>query len=162
MVASPRLAARELLGVALLGIVLALAMHWPLPLHMGRDIAQDLGDPLVQAWQVAWDGHALRAQPTELLQANTFWPLPNSLAISDALVGYVRRPGLRTSRTSSGYAERVKVMRPSCQPRRRSVAVLARSRLPAPSRARTAIRYAPAGNEPSSCRRQRSVPFARR
>jgi hypothetical protein len=30
-------------------VVLALAMHWPLPLHMGRDIAQDLGDPLVQA-----------------------------------------------------------------------------------------------------------------
>ena len=86
--ASPRLTWRELLGVALLGIVLALAMHWPLPLHMGRDIAQDLGDPLVQAWQVAWDGHALKTQPAELFQANTFWPLPDSLAISDALVGY--------------------------------------------------------------------------
>lgn len=88
VVASPRLTWRELLGVALLGAVLALAMHWPLPLHMGRDIAQDLGDPLVQAWQVAWDGHALKTQPTELFQANTFWPLPDSLAISDALVGY--------------------------------------------------------------------------
>ena len=88
MVTGPRLTARELLGVALLGTVLALAMHWPLPLHMGRDIAQDLGDPLVQAWQVAWDGHALKTQPTELFQANTFWPLPDSLAISDALVGY--------------------------------------------------------------------------
>jgi hypothetical protein len=88
VVASPRLSGRELGGVALLAIALALAMHWPLPLHMGRDIAQDLGDPLVQAWQVAWDGHALRTQPTELFQANTFWPLPDSLAISDALVGY--------------------------------------------------------------------------
>jgi len=88
VVTGPRLTARELLGVALLGTVLALAMHWPLPLHMGRDIAQDLGDPLVQAWQVAWDGHALKTQPTELFQANTFWPLPDSLAISDALVGY--------------------------------------------------------------------------
>ena len=88
VVASPRLTWRELLGVALLGAVLALAMHWPLPLHMGRDIAQDLGDPLVQAWQVAWDGHALKTQPTELFQANTFWPLPDSLAISDALIGY--------------------------------------------------------------------------
>jgi hypothetical protein len=55
---------------------------------MGRDIAQDLGDPLVQAWQVAWDGHALTAQPTELFQANTFWPMRDSLAVSDALVGY--------------------------------------------------------------------------
>jgi hypothetical protein len=88
VVETPRLTWRELAGVALLGIALALAMHWPLPLHMGRDIAQDLGDPLVQAWQVAWDGHALRTQPTELFQANTFWPLPDSLAISDALVGY--------------------------------------------------------------------------
>ena len=86
--ASPRLSRRELLGVALLGVVLALAMHWPLPLHMGRDIAQDLGDPLVQAWQVAWDGHALAHQPTRLFQANTFWPMPDSLAFSDALVGY--------------------------------------------------------------------------
>ncbi|HWC25097.1 MAG TPA: hypothetical protein VG474_00805 [Solirubrobacteraceae bacterium] len=86
--ASPRLGGRELLGVAVAGIALSLALHWPLPLHMGRDIAQDLGDPLVQAWQVAWDGHALRTQPTRLFQANTFWPLPDSLAFSDALVGY--------------------------------------------------------------------------
>ncbi len=86
--ASPRLSWRELLGVALLGIVLALAMHWPLSLHMGRDIAQDLGDPLVQAWQIAWGGHALAHQPTQLFQANTFWPMRDSLAVSDALVGY--------------------------------------------------------------------------
>ena len=85
---SPRLTWREPLGAALLGIVLAVAMHWPLALHMGRDIAQDLGDPLVQAWQVAWDGHALAHQPAELFQANTFWPLRDSLAFSDALVGY--------------------------------------------------------------------------
>src|SRR4051794_2023685 len=83
-----QLTARELLGCCLLAVVLALAMHWPLPLHMGRDIAQDLGDPLVQAWQVAWDGHALAHQPLHLFQANTFWPLPDSLAFSDALVGY--------------------------------------------------------------------------
>ena len=80
--------AREIAGCAALAIVLALAMHWPLPLHMGRDIAQDLGDPLVQAWQVAWDGHALKTQPLALFQANMFWPMRDSLAVSDALVGY--------------------------------------------------------------------------
>ncbi|MBA3749224.1 MAG: hypothetical protein H0W96_17270, partial [Solirubrobacterales bacterium] len=83
-----RLAARERAGCIALAVVLALAMHWPLPLHLGRDIAQDLGDPLVQAWQVAWDGHALATQPLSLFQANMFWPLPDSLAFSDALVGY--------------------------------------------------------------------------
>jgi hypothetical protein len=82
------LAARELAGCVALAIVLALAMHWPLPLHLGRDIAQDLGDPLVQAWQVAWDGHALVHQPLRLFQANMFWPQHDSLAFSDALVGY--------------------------------------------------------------------------
>jgi len=83
-----QLTAREVAGCAALAIALALAMHWPLPLHMGRDIAQDLGDPLVQAWQVAWDGHALKTQPLELFQANMFWPMRDSLAVSDALVGY--------------------------------------------------------------------------
>ncbi len=83
-----RLTPRELPGAITLAIVLALAMHWPLPMHLGRDIAQDLGDPLVQAWQVAWDGHALVHQPLRLFQANMFWPQHDSLAFSDALVGY--------------------------------------------------------------------------
>src|SRR5207249_12292067 len=59
-----------------------------LPLHLGRDIPKDLGDPLVQSWQVAWDGHALVHQPLDFFQANIFWPLRNTLAFSDALVGY--------------------------------------------------------------------------
>src|SRR3954470_11515515 len=63
-------------------------MHWPLPLHIGRDVPRDLGDPLPQAWQVAWDGHALLHQPLDWFQANAFWPLRDSLAFSDALVGY--------------------------------------------------------------------------
>ena len=79
---------RELLLCIALGVLLALAMHWPLPLHLGESIAQDLGDPLVQAWQVAWDGHALGHQPGSFFQSNTFWPLDDSLAFSDALIGY--------------------------------------------------------------------------
>src|SRR3954451_8967269 len=83
-----QLTARELLGCCLLAVVLALAMHWPLPLHIGRDIAQDLGDPLVQAWQVARDGHALARQPLRLVQAHTSWPRRDIFAFSDALFGY--------------------------------------------------------------------------
>ena len=63
-------------------------MHWPLPLHLGSDIPKDLGDPLIQAWQIAWDGHALQHQLSDFWQANQFYPLENSLAFSDALVGY--------------------------------------------------------------------------
>jgi hypothetical protein len=68
--------------------LLAVLMHWPLPLHLTRDIPRDVGDPLVQAWEVAWGGHALLHQPFDYFQANTFWPLKDSLAFSDALAGY--------------------------------------------------------------------------
>jgi hypothetical protein len=83
-----RFSRRELALAALVAVVAALAMHWPLPLHIGGDVPRDLGDPLPQAWQVAWDGHALLHQPLHWFQANVFWPLPNSLAFSDALAGY--------------------------------------------------------------------------
>jgi hypothetical protein len=79
---------RELALAALGAVVAALVMHWPLPLHIGRDVPRDLGDPLPQAWQVAWDGHALLHQPLHWFQANVFYPLHNSLAFSDALLGY--------------------------------------------------------------------------
>src|SRR3954452_5697595 len=76
-------------GFAALGsVVAALVMHWPLPLHLGRDVPRDLGDPRPQAWQVAWGGDALPHPPPDFFQANVFWPLKNSLAFSDALVGY--------------------------------------------------------------------------
>jgi hypothetical protein len=85
---SPPIGARELVLAALAAVVTALAMHWPLPLHIGADVPRDLGDPLPQAWQVAWDGHALLHQPLDWFHANIFWPLRNSLAFSDALLGY--------------------------------------------------------------------------
>lgn len=63
-------------------------MHWPLPLHMGTDVPKDLGDPLPQAWQISWGGHALQHQLTDYWQSNMYYPLENTLAFSDALVGY--------------------------------------------------------------------------
>jgi hypothetical protein len=79
---------REIALAALAACLLAVVMHWPLPLHMSRDVPRDVGDPLVQAWQIAWGGHALLHQPLDYFQANTFWPLKNSLAFSEALAGY--------------------------------------------------------------------------
>jgi hypothetical protein len=77
------------IGVAIvIGVALALLMHWPLPLHIGSDVPKDLGDPLPQAWQIAWGGHALQHQPLDYWQSNMYWPLDNTLAFSDALVGY--------------------------------------------------------------------------
>lgn len=44
--------------------------------------------PFFRTWQVAWIGHALLREPLELWQANTFWPYSDTLAFSDALIGY--------------------------------------------------------------------------
>jgi len=83
----------ELIAVSAVGVLLAVAMTWPLALHArsqtGNDVVDPhVTDPLFQSWQVAWIGHALLHQPLHLFQANIFWPLRDSLAFSDALVGY--------------------------------------------------------------------------
>jgi len=85
---SPRISARELALVALAAILIAVVQFWPLILNLGSDIPLDLGDPLPQAWQVAWDGHALLNQPLSFFQSNQFWPQPDTLAYSEALIGY--------------------------------------------------------------------------
>jgi hypothetical protein len=77
------------LGVLVIGsVALAVVMTWPLVLHLGQNVPKDLTDPLPQAWQVAWGGHALVHQPLSFFQSNQFWPLEDTLAFSDALLGY--------------------------------------------------------------------------
>ncbi|MDX6615838.1 MAG: hypothetical protein QOD60_929 [Solirubrobacterales bacterium] len=79
---------RELLLLVIGAIAIAVVMNWPLVLHLKTDIPKDTGDPLVQSWEVAWDGHALLHQPLHFFQSNQFWPLHDTLAFSDALLGY--------------------------------------------------------------------------
>jgi len=86
--AGERVTARELVALVAGACLLAIVMHWPLVLHLGANIPRDLGDPLAQSWQVAWDGHALANQPLDFFQSNQFWPLADTLAFSDALIGY--------------------------------------------------------------------------
>jgi hypothetical protein len=57
-------------------------------LHLGGIVPRDIGDPLAEAWQPAWGGHALLHQPLHFFDANRFWPLKYSLAFGDALIGY--------------------------------------------------------------------------
>ena len=79
---------REVLWAVAGGVLLALAMNWPLVAEFGESLPQGIGDPLSQTWQLAWGGHALREQPLDLFQANQFWPGRNTLAYSDSLLGY--------------------------------------------------------------------------
>jgi hypothetical protein len=87
-VARREITTRELLLLAVAACLGSIVMNWPLVLNLGEDIPKDLGDPLVQSWQVAWGGHALSHQPLEFFQSNQFWPLDDTLAFSDALLGY--------------------------------------------------------------------------
>ena len=77
------------LGVAAIGAcLLAVVMTWPLVLHLGDVVPRDIGDPLAEAWQPAWGGHALLHQPLDFFDSNRFWPIEDSLAFGDALIGY--------------------------------------------------------------------------
>jgi hypothetical protein len=79
---------REVAAVAVGACLLAIVMTWPLVLNLGTDIPRDIGDPLAESWQPAWGGHALLHQPLHFFDANRFWPIKDSLAFGDALIGY--------------------------------------------------------------------------
>jgi hypothetical protein len=81
-------AAREAWLALGASIFVAAVMTWPTLRHPGSSVPQDTGDPLLQAWQIAWGGHALVHQPGHLFDTNTFYPLKDTLAFSDSLLGY--------------------------------------------------------------------------
>jgi hypothetical protein len=85
---APEVTLREVGFLVVGACLVSVVMHWPLILHLGQDIPKDLGDPLAQAYQMAWDGHALVHQPLHFFDANQFWPFGDTLAFSDALIGY--------------------------------------------------------------------------
>jgi hypothetical protein len=66
--------------VSILYLALTIALLWPLPLGLGRDIPGDFGDPLFTAWAMAWDAtHLGRGW----WNANIFAPQPLALAYSE-------------------------------------------------------------------------------
>ena len=73
---------------AAVGLLLAVFFTWPAMAHPASTIPGDLGDPLYQAWQLAWGGHALLTAPLSVFDANILYPLENTLAFSDSLLGY--------------------------------------------------------------------------
>jgi hypothetical protein len=72
----------------MVGAGLAIVMTWPLVRYLGTDIPAEYGDPLFDAWHVAWVGHALVNQPLDIFQSNRFWPHQDNLAFNDMMIGY--------------------------------------------------------------------------
>ena len=67
-------------------VVLAIAITWPLALHPGSVVPNDLGDPLLNTWLMAWNA---RVPPLTAAWWNTpqFFPLDGTMAFSEHLLG---------------------------------------------------------------------------
>ena len=76
--------------------ILALAMSWPLPLSIAQAPAGDMGDPLLNAWILAWGADHVTAilggdvgAFSRWWHANIFHPAPLTLAYSEHLAPLV-------------------------------------------------------------------------
>jgi hypothetical protein len=63
--------------------VAALAATWPLIGHLPTKIAKDMGDPLLNAWVIAWNQHCFLRLSPDVFDANIFYPLPAASAFTD-------------------------------------------------------------------------------
>ena len=79
---------REVVVVAVVGSALSAILIWRIFGGLASAVTADSRDPLLEAWSIAWSGHALVHQPLQFFDANAFWPLSKSLAFSDSLAGY--------------------------------------------------------------------------
>jgi hypothetical protein len=74
--------------VSVIALVIAVIMTWPAAYHPSTTIPADIWDPTLQAWQVAWAGHAVLTDPLHVFNSNSFYPDAYSYAFSDTLFGY--------------------------------------------------------------------------
>ena len=66
---------------------LTLALTYPVVREMTRALPSDLGDPLLNAWTLAWDADRLAHGLQGFWDAPIFYPYPNTLAYSEHLLG---------------------------------------------------------------------------
>ena len=59
---------------------------WPLVLAPGRHSRNDNGDTQLNEWILAWVEHQLPRHPTQLFEANIFYPAHDALAFSEPLI----------------------------------------------------------------------------
>jgi hypothetical protein len=71
------------------------------PSELSTRMPGDLGDAVEMIWILRWAGHGLVSNPLHLFNANIFWPLPNTLALSDPMVSVAPVYGLFFALTSN-------------------------------------------------------------
>jgi len=77
----------EAAWVAVAFACLAIATTYPLIRGLGTHLPSDLGDPLLNAWILAWDASRLPHGFAGLWDAPNFFPYPHTLAYSEHLLG---------------------------------------------------------------------------
>jgi hypothetical protein len=67
-------------------LLMAIVVTWPLAARLDTAVS-DLGDPLLNAWIIDWDCHALTHAPLHIFDAPIFYPSKLPLAYSENLIG---------------------------------------------------------------------------
>ncbi|WP_332772324.1 hypothetical protein, partial [Phenylobacterium sp.] len=66
---------------------LTVLMAAPWSLHPATRVLLDAPDTHLYIWTLAWDAHAFVTNPFGIFDANIYYPLPNTLAYSENLIG---------------------------------------------------------------------------
>jgi hypothetical protein len=86
---SPPLGRAYLALLVLAGAALAVVQHLPLLGRLRSAVGYELSDPLLVAWAMAWQRHAIVTPGERLWHTNAMWPEDHTLAFTDALLGYL-------------------------------------------------------------------------
>lgn len=78
---------REIAAVTAGFGAVAIATTWPLVLVLGSQLPSDLGDPLLNAWTLAWDASRIPHGLAGFWDAPNFFPYRHTLAYSEHLLG---------------------------------------------------------------------------
>lgn len=73
--------------LTLLFAALTVLMAAPWSLHPATRVLLDAPDTHLYIWTLAWDTHAFVTNPFGIFDANIYYPLPNTLAYSENLIG---------------------------------------------------------------------------
>ena len=73
--------------VALGFAALTIAFAYPVSIHPATRLLADNPDTHLFLWTIAWDAHALTAQPLSFFDANIYFPYSGTLAYSENLLG---------------------------------------------------------------------------
>jgi hypothetical protein len=78
---------KRALLLTLLFAALTVLMAAPWSLHPSTRVLVDAPDTHLYIWTLAWDAHAFITNPFGIFDSNIYYPLPNTLAYSENLIG---------------------------------------------------------------------------